>query len=199
MFMNAPFYNVVKAELVTAFMPSLGTNDRYIFLDIDEFRSKFGSHVCMSNSSHQSVIVSYNPDGSYVTRDIKYNNPIISGYFAHMFYGNSISSNLVYTENTSYRSSVEFKQPIESLKQLTVRWVDRFNKPVVFSEPLDHMFVLRLYTKKQVFTDAASTVPIPKEVQEIKKKTKPEDVQMLTALITGIFIFLTTTLTGGLA
>lgn len=194
-FLNSPMYNITRAELVTAFLPPLVTPDRYVFLDIDEFRSKFGSHVCVSNASYQSVIVSYNPDGSYVTSDIKYNNPVISGYFAHVFYGNTVSSNLVYTEQTSYRSSVTFQQPIESLKQLTIRWIDRFNQPVAFLKDTDHTFALRLYTKRPTIQ------PIPPPVEDIaatlskEKKIKPEDAQTLAAMVTGIFIFLMTALT----
>ena len=198
-FMNTPFYNVAKAELVTAFLPKLKRPDQYVFLDIDEFRSKFGTHLCMSNASYQSVIVSYNPDGSYVTQDIKYNNPIVSGYFAQLFYGDTAAtSNLVYTEQQSYRSSVEFRQPIESLKQLTIRWVDRFNQPVEFNDPNEHhVFVIRLYTRTPTVAKTKNVEEeLPKLVEEVRRKSKPEDVQTLAALVTGIFVFLLTALTG---
>lgn len=183
-FLNSPLYNVTRVDLVNAFVSRSVPPDRYVFLDIDEFRNKSGHQVCMSNASYQSVIVSYNPDGSYVTQDIKYNNPVISGYFAHIFHGEGLTSNTLYSEQT-YRSSVEFRQPIESLKQLTIRWVDRFNQPVVFLGD-HHVFVLRIYTKRPVVE-----LEIKKEdIKEIIKERKPEDAQTLAALITGIFVFL---------
>lgn len=187
-FLNTPLYKVTRVDLVDAFVPV--SDHRYVFLDIDELRNKGGTHVCMSNASYQSVIVSYNPDGSYVTQDVKYNNPIISGYFTHMLYTGGPGSNIFYTENSSYTSSVRFSQPIESLKQLTVRWVDRFNQPVYFKDSIDHMFTLRVYTERKI--------EIPAEIERVVQQQAPpqkrDQQATLAALVTSIFMFLMTAL-----
>jgi len=49
-----------------------------------------------------------------------------------------------YYEEYEYKTSVSFKQPIESLDRLNIRWVDNNNNPVVFNG--EHSFVLRIYT-----------------------------------------------------
>lgn len=190
-FLDTPLYNVSRVDVIDAFIPL--STDRYIFLDIDELRSKFGTHVCMSNSSYQSVIVSYNPDGSYVTRDVKYNNPIISGYFAHFMYPDT-TSNLSYVGNSTYAASVKFKQPIESLKQLTVRWVDRFNRPVYFKDSIDHVFTLRVYSERKIDEQAIASANVIESIQKTKPMTNGGDPQTLAALVTSIFVFLMTAL-----
>jgi hypothetical protein len=167
--LNTPLYSVTRVDLVSACVPTLpsqntlSTSDPYIFLDIEQFRSKYGVQGCRSNLESSG-------------------SPTIHGYVGHIFYGDVLSNRVVqansnviptatgnttinyqysntsyinYTER-QYKSSVTFKQPIESVDKLTIRWVDRLNTLVPFS---DHSFMLRVYTTQRSIDDYSQPLP----------------------------------------
>lgn len=169
--LNTPLYSVTRVDLVSACVPTLpsqntlSTSDPYIFLDIEQFRSKYGVQGCRSNLNQDSDT-----------------SPTIHGYVGHIFYGDVLSNRVIQansnviptaTGNTSiiyqysnttyinyterqYKSSVTFKQPIESVDKLTIRWVDRLNTLVPFS---DHSFMMRVYTTQRSIDDYSQPLP----------------------------------------
>ena len=185
-FVNDPIRKIVKAELVSAKLPSI--DDSYVFLDINEFRTQHGVDLCVSNTSYQAS----NVQTTWLNQGAL-NNPVIAGYFAHIMYPN-VSSNVMFTETQMYRQAVEFKPPLEKLDKITIRWVDRLNNTVVFD---DHVFALRVYTKQMVITDFSPIVkePPPGTPPENEAETVnalPQNTKLLMTLIAGVFIFLMT-------
>lgn len=238
-YLNTPLYSVSRVDLVSACIPTLATqntlstSDPYIFLDIEQFRSKYGVQGCRSNlATSNNRIIDSSPTiygymghifygdvssskvnytfstinttgntttsgnvitfGNVVTRGntITTGNIVTSGNTANvntftvgnvlnignvftigntfslgntLTFGNVITtgntltvytyqnviSYINYTEN-QYKSSVTFKQPIESVDKLNIRWVDRFNNTVPFSA---HSFMLRVYTVRKSIED----------------------------------------------
>ena len=201
--LNTPIYSVTRVDLVSACIPTLqsqntlSTSDPYVFLDIEQFRSKYGVQSVRSN-------VIQNIDTS----------PTIYGYFAHVFYGDvrsartlTATSNIIqsapgntlttytyanvtpyinYTEQ-QYKSSVTFKQPIESVYKLNIRWVDRTNNPVSFN-PVnsEHGFMLRLYTSRKHLDDY-SPLKRPDPVEREKRFSDVHTYLILFVMLIGIF------------
>jgi hypothetical protein len=187
MFMVTPIKHVTRVDLVSASIPVTSNlaNNPYIFLDIEMFRSKYGIQSAQSNTS------------------VKNTTPILQNYFAQIFYGspqptslyvsNVQSGNTFYTSNVQtfkdykegeYKTSVQFKQPIESLDRLNIRWVDYNNVPVVFS-PLNsnHSFMLRVYTTKMNIDNYEQlTLPPP-----VPKNFTAEDTHMYLVIIILVF------------
>jgi hypothetical protein len=187
MFMVTPIKHVTRVDLVSASIPVTSNlaNNPYIFLDIEMFRSKYGIQSAQSNTS------------------VKNTTPILQNYFAQIFYGspqptslyvsNVQSGNTFYTSNVQtfkdykegeYKTSVQFKQPIESLDRLNIRWVDYNNVPVVFS-PLNsnHSFMLRVYTTKMNIENYEQlTLPPP-----VPKNFMPEDTRMYLVIVILVF------------
>ena len=155
-FLVSPITSICRVDLVSASIPvtSSHTSDKtsspYIFLDIEQFRSKYGIQSTISNNASINT------------------TPIIQNYFGQVFYGalantqpyssnlNTSTGNTMYYSNIQsyknyseyeYKTSVSFQQPIESLDRLNIRWVDYDNKLVVFDPySASHSFLLRVYT-----------------------------------------------------
>lgn len=171
MFMISPIKHVTRVDLVSAYVPFV--SNPYIFLDIEQFRTKYGIQSLQSNTS------------------VKNTTPIIQNYFAHIIYGSpqvSFTSNSTqkigyfgidngfyiqqqanqsfkYYEEYEYKTSVTFSQPIESLDRLNIRWIDYNNLPVAFS---DHSFMLRVYTTKmniENYEPLKLPPPVPKNFE----------------------------------
>ena len=158
-FLVSPITSICRVDLVSASIPvtSSHTSDKtsspYIFLDIEQFRSKYGIQSTISNNASINT------------------TPIIQNYFGQVFYGalantqpyssnlNTSTGNTMYYSNIQsyknyseyeYKTSVSFQQPIESLDRLNIRWVDYDNKLVVFDPTTaSHSFLLRVYTTQK--------------------------------------------------
>ena len=261
-YLNTPIQFITRVDLVSACIPTLAsqntlsTVDPYIFLDIEQFRSKYGIQGCRSN-----LLISNN-----VIFDT---SPTIYGYMGHIFYGdvssqkinytlstinttantittgnvvtrgNTITTgNIITTGNTAnvntftvgnvfnignvftigntfttgniittgntftlytyqnvvsyinytenqYKTSVTFKQPIESIDKLNIRWVDRLNNLVNFGTD-QHSFMLRVHTVKRELTDYTPlTRPDPVEREAVYSDV--HTYLIFVALIIGIF------------
>jgi hypothetical protein len=157
-FLVRPITSIYRVDLVSASVPitTAHTSDKtstpYVFLDIEQFRSKYGIQSTVSNSTALTT-------------------PIIQNYFSQIFYGSlsntfmtysnlsSATGNTVYYSNIQtyknyseyeYKTSVSFQQPIESLDRLNIRWVDYNNKLVTFDpQNSPHSFLLRVYTRQK--------------------------------------------------
>lgn len=161
-YLNTPIKFVKKVDLVSATVPYTQT-DPYIFLDIEQFRSKYGTQSCRSNTGTG-------------------NSNFVMGYFGHLLctrptilqtrsntvQGNTFTdysySNIITYIERQYTCSVTFKQPIESVDKLNIRWVDRLNNPVSFEN--NHSFVLRVHTVKHAiedYTPLKRPDPLPRE------------------------------------
>jgi hypothetical protein len=159
-FLVRPITSICRVDLVSASVPITTTHitdknaSPYIFLDIEQFRSKYGVQSSISNAVANTTTT-----------------PIIQNYFAQLFYGsvsntqftssnlNAVTGNVTYYSNIQtyrnyseyeYKTSVSFQQPIESLDRLNIRWVDYDNKLVVFDPSSTlHSFLLRIYTTQK--------------------------------------------------
>ncbi len=191
--LTTPLKFIKKVDLVSAIIP-YNLSEPYIFLDIEQFRSRYGTQSCKSNLTS---VNNKNLDTS----------PTLYGYFGHVLCtrptiiqtksniigtsGNTIteytySNTITYIER-QYTCSVTFKQPIESVDKLTIRWVDRFNNPVVFTD--NHSFILRVHTVKHEIDDY-TPLKRPDPVEREQTYTDVRLYLLFIVVIMGIFTIL---------
>lgn len=223
--LDTPIYSVTQVDLVSACVPTtlkqntFSTSDPYIFLDIEQFRSKYGVQACRSNlqTAKDTSALIYGYCGHIFCGDVA-SQKLLSTIAVSNTAGNviSIANTLATTGNTTtlgntftlgttmtsyiysnssyinyteqqYKSSVTFKQPIESVDKFTIRWVDRFNNPVVFNPPnTDHSFMLRIYTNRKKISNY-DPLERPPPVPRDKHYTDIHTYLILTVLLIGIF------------
>lgn len=180
-FLNTPLKMVKKVDLVSASVPYTGT-DPYIFLDIEQFRSRYGTQSCRANTSQ--FVMGY-VGHLFCARStiLQTNSNVVVGAAGNTVTNYSYSNVINYVER-QYTCSVTFKQPIECVDNLSIRWVDRFNNLVNFSS--DHSFMLRVHTIRKELDDYT---PL-KRPDPVKRDPVYDDIHsylIFAALIIGIF------------
>ncbi len=191
-YLNTPLKQVKKVDIVSATIPYTQT-DPYIFLDIEQFRSRYGTQSCRSNLlTSNNIILDTSPTLYGYMGHILCTRPTILQTKSNVVVGAAgntvteyIYSNTITYVERQYTCSVTFKQPIESVDKLTIRWVDRLNNPVNFGND-QNSFMLRVHTIKRELTDYT---PI-KRPDPLDREPVYSDIHtylIFAALIIGIF------------
>ena len=187
-FLNSPIKQIKKVDLVSASVPYTGT-DQYIFLDIEQFRSRYGTQSCRANTgTDTSQFVMGYMGHLFCARStiLQTNSNVVVGATGNTVTNYSYSNVINYVER-QYTCAVTFKQPIESIDKLNIRWVDKFNNLVNFTN--DHSFVLRVHTIRMELDDYTPLMRPP----PVHRDPVRDDIHMyliFAALIIGICVVL---------
>jgi len=125
-----------------------------IFLDIDELKTPrhvFTGGLQSASDSRGYTIQSTSGSGpsrafAPITLDVK------SGCIKH------------FNENSDYKISVFYPEPINSLQRLTVKWLDINGRPLVFNGLEQNSFILRLHVKAAVIEPTVDIDRLPPPV-----------------------------------
>jgi hypothetical protein len=132
--------------------------NEYIFLDVDELRTP--SHIDAKALSGTTGTVS----GSNINRA-----------FAPVMMDTPSGGMKIYHENSDYKVSVNYPEPINSLQRLTVRWYDTNGSLLNFRGSDYHAFILRLH----VLEEDVRRLPPPPPLQDVEIKRIVEAMTMV--------------------
>lgn len=152
---------------------SLEVND-YVWLDIEEFRTPF------TTDARKLVL---NPQGVYTT-----NSNTSARSFAIIPMDVPSGAIKSFKESSDFKVSVEFPSRIDSLQRMSIRWLDRYGKPLDFRGLDVNSFTIRIYTvhvPDQVERPVSLPPPVPYEMER-----KNVIRGAVLALIIGLFLIL---------
>jgi hypothetical protein len=136
---------------------NLSVNE-YIFLDIDELKTP--SHIDARSLQGTSGTV----DGSNINRA-----------FAPIMMDTPSGGMKIYHENSDYKISVNYPEPINSLQRLTINWCDTRGKSLNFGGSDNHAFILRVH----VLDEDVRRIPPPPPLQDVEIKRIVEAMTMV--------------------
>ena len=166
-YMMNPIRDILKVDIAMCSMNLVTNTLVYGLLDINQFRTKFGTSDIKSNLI--SNIQTY--DTFNMTASI----PIQS------------QLNVMYQEMSNYRQSVSFQQPIESLNKLSIRWTDRLNNLIPFGSA-ENQTLLRIYTiRKPAPTEREPELPEP--VQKTWKNPEAVIIGLVLVVVLILVVF----------
>jgi len=149
-----------KYILTSANIVNTSTGDQ-IFLDIDELRTP--RHVFTGGLQYVTKT-----DGSnqYVAQLTSGAGPSRAFAPIPLDVGSGCMKN--FQENSDYKISVFYPEPINSLQRLTVRWLDINGQPLIFNGLESNSFILRLHVRAKVMEPDEDETELEKRVSQLE-------------------------------
>jgi hypothetical protein len=135
-----PVKNISRVDLVAACVPHAASASDFIFLDILELRT---------------------PD-TMCAQALPFAGSSARSSFGLIQMDVPVGAVKSFKEQSDFRMSATYPQPIDTLSRLTIKWLDASGKPLDLQ---DNSFVLRLHTVKQV-----AELPPPPPMLEVELK-----------------------------
>ena len=141
-----------------------------IFLDIDELKTP--RHVFTGG-------LKYDKRQSYVTQLTDGGGPSRAFAPISLDVGSGCMKN--FNENSDYKISVFYPEPINSLQRLTIRWVDINGQPLIFNGLENNSFILRLHVRAKVMEPTEEENELEHRVAELEIKRMVDDAETMEA------------------